>query len=184
MNLPKDLYSRIRLLREAGNVRRCHTLTIIGDYTVGKHSHDALSILLVLHPNPSLQLIRHVAWHDSAERWIGDWPSPVKRAFPTLWPRDAEEALLTQLGVPTNGELTQEEHEWATAVDLLEFLFWCEEQAELGNRVVGNARAQCVRALCRRRDEGLLPSECRDILPVALTREWERSKSPDMGDAG
>ena len=41
---------RIKATREAGNVRRFHVVPHVGEYTVGKHSYDAVSMLFVLHP--------------------------------------------------------------------------------------------------------------------------------------
>lgn len=67
-------------LRASGHVRRWHTIRTITQQTVAEHSGQALTLLLQLHPDPSFNLIRALLWHDSAERVVGDVPSPALRA--------------------------------------------------------------------------------------------------------
>lgn len=127
-------HTRILTAREAGYVRRCHTIPIIGEYTVGKHCYDALSILLILHPEPSLNLIKAVLWHDVAERWTGDTPAPAKWSNPDLnfHLREMENRILRLRGFKF--ELTAEEECWLRGVDMLEFLMFAYEQIQMGNK--------------------------------------------------
>lgn len=129
----------IRLLatREGGQVRRCHVLPHISSYTVGLHTYGAVSLLLLLHPSPSLALIKAVQWHDVAERWMGDMPSPVKSRHPELGQlyERIERQCLKSLGLAQ--DLTADERAWLRAVDLLELYLWCREEERAGN---GNVR--------------------------------------------
>lgn len=126
---------RVLAAREGGNVLRCHTVPHHGQYSVGKHSYDALSLLLLLHPNPSMNLVKATLWHDCAERFVGDMPAPAKWLNQRLGEeyelaeREAQKA--SGLELP---ELTEDEQNWLTAVDRVELLLWAEEQAALGNR--------------------------------------------------
>lgn len=164
---------RIRALREAGNVRRAHTIPYHGEYTNGKHSYDALSILLVCHPNPSVNLIKAVLWHDTAERWLGDLPHPAKRAFPLLGDAytAAEESILAQMGVPS---LTKEESRWLRAVDTIEFWCWCKDQEAIGNQHVLNA----LRSVSRQLAQIKLPGSLGEVLSRL---GWQRSEELTTG---
>lgn len=174
---------RIRALREAGNVRRAHIIPHLGEYTVGKHSYDALTLLLVLHPDPSLDLVKAVLWHDAGERYLGDMPASAKVVSPHL--KTAYElAELTQLermGVPALNELTLGERNWLRAVDMLELWLWCLDQKALGNRNVVRCYENITRMLSEAADvtrknpstvpEGALPGPCFEFF---YSYEWGR----------
>jgi len=66
----------------AGFVRRWHTnpdLAHTNDRVDG-HSARVARIILALHPNPSIGLIRAALIHDDGESVVGDIPSPTKDA--------------------------------------------------------------------------------------------------------
>lgn len=154
-----------RLLREAGNVERCHVIPHLGSYTVGKHSYDALSLLLVLypHPGPSQVLIKAMLWHDVPERWTGDLPAPVKWASGELAKslQGIENRCYKAACIPMN-ELDPAERQWLDAVDKIELLLWAKEQLFLGN---GNA-ATVIGCLARyfQDNEARMPKECVEFL--------------------
>lgn len=126
-------------LREAGNVKRCHTLPIQGEYTVATHSYHAVNLLLVLHPLPSIELIKAVLWHDVAERWLGDTPAPAKWLDEKLKNiiESHEHEMLCKLGLSTL--LSPNDEVWLKNIDGLEFLMFCEDQRAMGNRHTVNA---------------------------------------------
>ena len=128
---------RVKATREAGNVRRFHVVPHVGEYTVGKHSYDAVSMLLVLHPSPSVHLIKALLWHDGAERWVGDMPRPAPQYHESLFEAydQANMAALQTWGMYEGFEsLTDEDFHWLNAIDLLESWVWCQEQIAFGNR--------------------------------------------------
>lgn len=167
------MIDRIRAFREAGNVRRSHTIPYHGEYTNGKHCYDALSLLLVAHPDPSTNLIKAVLWHDTAERWLGDLPHPAKKAFPMLGEEYAiaEEAILGQLGIPS---ITNEELVWLKAVDALEFWLWAKDQEAIGNSHVTNALWSIERQLSNME----LPGALREIYD---RMSWDRGRELTTG---
>ncbi len=130
---------QIRALRESGHVLRCHTLPHHGEYSVAAHCWQACMLLLSLNPEPSKDLIQAVLFHDSAERYYGDVPTPVKEADGklALMFGIAEDKALEALGV--RFDLDAYEHLWLTCVDKLELYLWCEDQAALGNKHTANA---------------------------------------------
>lgn len=130
---------KISNYRLAGNVRRVHTLRTQATYTVGQHSYDALSLLLLTYPGePSMNLVRAVLWHDASEAVLGDMPAPAKWAFPKLAQAYKEaEKMVEQEKFPELHtallSLTETERQWLSAVDALELLFWSMEEEASGN---------------------------------------------------
>lgn len=124
---------QVKAVREAGYVERCHGMRKIGHYSVAEHTYGVVSLLLLLHPGPSLRLIRAAQWHDSAERWTGDIPSPAKWAHAGLAQGDSELELdvLNHIGIKEH--LDEEEECWLRACDMLEFWLWMQEQLHMGN---------------------------------------------------
>lgn len=126
---------RVRLLREGGHVQRCHNLPHHGEYSVAAHSWHVAILLMVLHPNPSKELLLAALTHDVAERWTGDVPAPAKWASPKL--KDHLDALEggIEIALGIASQLTTEEQRWLKACDLLELELWCMDQIALGNKV-------------------------------------------------
>lgn len=129
-------------VREGGHVQRCHVLPKVGDYSVGKHSYDALSLLLVLHPDPTRRLICSVLWHDVPERWTGDIPAPVKWGDASIAQGLKRVEQFVYAGLPCRPclGLTDNEQDWLDAVDKLELFLWCREQEAFGNTMVSKMK--------------------------------------------
>lgn len=129
----RPLLTRIAATREAGTVRRCHIVPHHGQYNIAQHSYGAVSLLLLLHPHPSMNLVKAVLWHDCAERFVGDMPAPAKWLSQALGEEyekaEREAQVASGLVLP---ELTEEEQNWLT--DRVELLLWAEEQSALGSR--------------------------------------------------
>lgn len=125
---------RIRFLREAAAVTRCHTFGAPDlAQTVGLHAHNALNLLLVLHPEPSLNLIKAVQWHDAPERFTGDIAAPAKWASEKLVDaiQEIEDRVHAYFG--TQVEMTADEALWLLTVDRLDLLLMAQERLVLGD---------------------------------------------------
>ena len=124
----------IQTLRRCSNVRRCHTFPHHGEYTVGKHSYDAVMLLLTLNPHASAELIKAVLMHDLGEFWVGDMPCTAhwKNKELGVAYRAAERAALDEARIKIP-DLNLSEQAWLAAVDKLELLYWTMEQIDLGN---------------------------------------------------
>lgn len=137
----------VRLVN-AGNVKRCHTHRIHGEYSVASHCYQMLNLLFQLYPGiPSTKLIKAITYHDSHEYITGDVPAPIKWGSPELRAAldgiakvfDEEHGLVV--------ELTEVETEWLHALDMLEFAIWCSNQALMGNQTfddIGNYAMQML----------------------------------------
>ena len=126
-------------LRASGYVKRWHTIQHVGAaQTIAEHSAQALSLLLILHPDPSPALVKALLWHDSAEREVGDTPAPVLRAnpeFAAMYKRLEDEFFTAHPTVAIAMlELSEEDQYWLKAIDRLELVLWCADQIYMGNR--------------------------------------------------
>lgn len=135
-----ETLSRVLFFREGGHVERAHTIPKVGSYPVGLHSFNMANLLLLLHPGPSLDLIRAALWHDLHERATGDVPSPTKRFCPEL--ATVESAAQAEFG--TGVQLDPSDRMWLRAVDVLELYLWVQDQLAFGNRHVENVEASVV----------------------------------------
>lgn len=162
---------KILAFREAGQVRRAHTVTYLGEYNIAMHCYNALSLLLVLYPNnsdrfPSLNLIRAVLWHDTPERWTGDVPSPAKWMSPQLKDilSDVEVGIFKAIGIKEYfTALTQEEQGWLLGVDLLELFLWTEDQYQLGNSPIINMQKKIQIKFAELETNNQIPKEIGDF---------------------
>lgn len=137
---PAARFFEIESLRASGHTRRWHTFPHLGDsQTVAEHSGQAVSLLLLLHPSPSVSLIKALMWHDTAERIAGDVPAPIRRMNPDF----AEHYELVEAKIHDEhhpsvaramASLTIEELTWLKAIDVLELVMHCHDMWMLGNR--------------------------------------------------
>lgn len=161
---PEDLARAVRSAREAAHVERCHTKPHHGSYSTGAHSYGMLAMALILHPAPSLALLREIAFHDAGERWVGDIPWMAKQAHPELRKayEAAEEAELERHNIP-GGVLSLEDREWLAALDLLEFYMWALDQLAFGFSIWEADVRRCEKVLRGMIEAGRLPAPLRDL---------------------
>lgn len=167
---------QILALREAGYVQRCHTMPYHGPYNVAMHCYGAVCLLMVLHPGqPSIHLIRTVLFHDVAERWTGDMPSPMKKSSTVLEAamHDIEARIEDILALP-DCKITPAEAKWLKAVDCLELWLWTIEQEQLGNRLATGMKNKIESYMGKLRNE--FPQEALDFMD---NFEWKRLPEVD-----
>ncbi len=130
----KSELQRISLAIEGGRVERCHCFPTNSRPTVGLHTFGAVSMLLILCPDPTINMIKALQFHDMAERFLGDMPAPAKHRDPSLGDHYeiVEREILIEYGMsPT---LDKREKEWVNAMDLMEFLMFIKHELNLGNK--------------------------------------------------
>jgi 5'-deoxynucleotidase YfbR-like HD superfamily hydrolase len=147
-------------LRAAGRVTRFHTFPHHGRHTVAEHCYHMVTLLLGIHPRPSVGLVHYIMFHDAAEGTTGDVPNPAKRVFPTLAKAmyAVETAIHDALGV-MQGDLTAEEYDWIEALDIIELIMWCHDQANLGNKLAVILMNDCQERYQVLVDNGNMPAE-------------------------
>ena len=169
-----SLITKLKATREGGMVQRFHPIPHHGSYSVAEHTYGVLQLILIFHPNPTLNLVRAVQNHDVAERWIGDVPTPAKWLSPALRfaLKDAEDLVETAYDLKV--ALSDHEHRWLKAADLLELWLWGQEQVEMGNRRAIRLVSNIAEALLNGRDEELLPPPL-----LRLYREYDWTVLPE-----
>lgn len=136
---------QVKASRESGTVARFHALPNVPAYNVAEHSYGVVSLLLLLHPNPSLNLIRACQFHDLPERWLGDLPATAKWDNPELADayNKAEIDLFGRLGMLKMVELDEDELQWLRVLDTLELYLWCDELTNHGNVSLYPCKSAC-----------------------------------------
>lgn len=111
----------------SGSVERWHMNPAMAwaGQTNADHQGRCVLLLLALHPDPSVALIRAVATHDVGELGAGDLSYDLKRREPDLAARHAafETAEREALCGP-DPELSLEEARWLKLIDRLEAAAW------------------------------------------------------------
>lgn len=97
---------------------------------LGEHVWGVLTLILSLHPNPSMELVRATQFHDAAELWMGDIPYPATRNFAALKKAKDEAEFIINKGkfegsYHTLSEVDQAWLEWA---DRTEAVIWMLNQ--------------------------------------------------------
>lgn len=142
-------YREIEAIRSSGHVRRYHVVPIVGQQTVAEHSAQALSLLLLLHPDPQPDLIRAMLWHDVGERVVGDAPAPGRRRFSYYGHiYDETETTVNEAEHPTAARsianLSTSDQIWLRSIDVLEAIMFCSDQMMLGNTHAKVMRDRCL----------------------------------------
>lgn len=129
----KSELHRVLLAIEGGRVERCHCFPTNSRPTVGQHTFGAVSMLLILCPDPTINMIKALQFHDMGERFLGDLPSPAKKKCPELKEvyEKEEGSILIKYGMLPI--LDDREKSWVHAMDLMEFLMFIKHELNLGN---------------------------------------------------
>jgi hypothetical protein len=147
----------VQSTREAGQVVRYHAIPHSKQQNDAEHSWNALNLILLLHPNPSVELIKAVQWHDVAERWTGDMPSTAKDEPGVRdWMHKLEGEVYRRL-FPSSA-LLPEELRWLHGVDHVEAYLFCRE----------NSHEPHLAEICKREAIVIKRLWVESRLPVAL----------------
>lgn len=136
----------VRYLWRMSRTRRWHTYDGVTQ-NLADHSYGILLLILRLHPNPSIDLLRAAAYHDLSEGVSGDIPADFKWQNPevakTLRQANTDIEIKWKIRVP----LTIEDQLWLKVCDLLEALMFCDHQIKLGNSYFEEPRGRIKEAL-------------------------------------
>lgn len=169
-----SLITKLKATREGGMVQRFHPIPHHGSYNVAEHTYGVLQLILIFHPDPTMNLVRAVQNHDVAERWLGDIPTPAKWLSPTLRSAAQDVEALIETAYDLKVALTNDEHWWLKAADLLELWLWGQEQVEMGNRRAVRLVNNILEAMQDGRAEEFFPTPL-----LRLYREYEWTVLPE-----
>lgn len=122
-------------LRNAGYVRRYHTIQTIGHQTVAEHSfHVAMILLELTNGQASAELLKAALYHDLPEVFTGDIPATAKWASPPLVQslKLLEDVFDNDYNLVVN--LSEDDKKLLKFADMAELVMYSLDQLRLGNR--------------------------------------------------
>lgn len=133
-----ELYDRIKVLREASAVKRCHTIRTLYQRSVAEHSHGIVLTLLVLYEKygavPSSNLLAAACCHDLSEIETGDVPAPTKWKYPAIKAAVHEASREWEDKHGMRYTLTDSEARCLGWADAFDFGLYALEEITMGNR--------------------------------------------------
>ncbi|QDP65303.1 MAG: hypothetical protein Unbinned200contig1000_43 [Prokaryotic dsDNA virus sp.] len=172
---------KIKFMREAGAVRRCHTIPIVGEYNLAIHKFNMLSMLRVLWPEASLFLVWAIIEHDIPERLTGDIPAPAKwlNLIDSESLSDLEsDILIDTINYDHGSALNEIEKKWLHGLDILELALFCRDQIHIGNRNL-EVMLDRIHKYIKKNGEKFHP-KILDTYWESSNHDW--SFMPDLGD--
>jgi 5'-deoxynucleotidase YfbR-like HD superfamily hydrolase len=167
-------YERIVAARLGMNVRRFHTMQVLGSGdTVGHHSCGVALLIAILHPDPTARLLKAALMHDLSEYKIGDMPSQTKWSNPLVADHLASMEHAYDLQYQFNQKLDTDDQRWLRAVDLLDLMLYALEQVQLGNKTFHLVMERCIE---RVKGYEEFPYEATTIFHEAID-QWTKSSS-------
>lgn len=161
-------HERIQALMQSGETERLHAIPHHGSYNTGFHSWGVAMIITLLHPSPSANLLKLALLHDAAEKYIGDSPSSMKWMGPNgvatrRFYKETEHEVNKALNVYNIvGVVSDDEQMWLHGADMLEFLFWCRRQLNMGNQNVVHVCRNSFNAIEEGFHKGAIPEQIYD----------------------
>lgn len=123
------------LFRQAGGVKRFHTVPTIGTQTVAEHSFNVCMILVDLCGNKtSTELLKAALFHDLPEVETGDIPATAKWSHPMLKSEldTVEDRFVHKHCLQTTLDISEQlalKH-----ADMIELVQYCLDQLRMGNK--------------------------------------------------
>lgn len=118
----------LKTLWESGRVQRYHSHPQLARFaqTNADHQWGCVALLLSLHPDPSVELIRAVAEHDVDELFGGDIPFRFKSRNPDFTERHEKlcQQMAEDTGISPVELIWDEDIVWRELVDRLESFLW------------------------------------------------------------
>jgi HD containing hydrolase-like enzyme len=131
------------LMRDAGAVKRYHTVRTARIQTVAEHTFGVMQLIQQIYPDARKEVLLAAMHHDLPEYVTGDVPAPIKRQLPRLAIL-LEEAERGTAPLHQDFNLTAFEEAVVKWCDLMELVFWCLEEVQMGNTY---AMHPCIKGL-------------------------------------
>jgi 5'-deoxynucleotidase YfbR-like HD superfamily hydrolase len=166
-------YTWVLSARRGAGVRRFHTVPLVGDETVGKHSHGVGILCCALSDyQPSAALLKAALFHDLAEQETGDIPATTKWANPEIKTLLDEVEQRHNESMGLNVVLSEKEQLTLKWADMLDLLYFVVEQRELGNKAVRPIFGRGAAYLA-----ALTPHHVGGLILAGLLEKWDEIDS-------
>lgn len=133
--MPFNDIAWVEMTRQGGSIARYHTQPTIGVQNNAAHSFGVCNLVVWLcGGDPSVELLKAALFHDVAEQTTGDIPAPAKWLNPDLKKClvPIEKEFEDKYGLTVN--LSPNDCNVLKWADMLELLYYCRDQRNLGNR--------------------------------------------------
>lgn len=151
------LFETLKLIFKSSNVKRYHIHPVIGEQNIAHHSWRLVMLLYYIVGNPSGNLIKAALLHDVPEVVTGDTPYTAKKLSIDLKRAldQMEQAFLSNNDLEII--LFDNEKSILKMCDMLELIWFCREQIDLGNANFTSMfdRGMNIAKKLIREDEGL-----------------------------
>lgn len=136
-DLSVDPLNRLRILYNAGRVKRFHTNSTLAYHSISTHVYGTICLaveLCAIAGESPTDVILALLYHDAAESMTGDTPAPIKRDVPALKNALGAAEDVFDVKVGTGVELTEWEIQVVKMCDVLDGMMTCVYERQLGNR--------------------------------------------------
>lgn len=141
------LEQQIEFIYSGGEVKRYHTWPMLREDKVGTHSFRVAMLVFLLagqkEPGIRVPLLMAALCHDLAEQKYGDIPAPAKREMPDYGGAtfrttfgNMEEALLADVALDWQFQLTDEERRILKLADAADGALTCIRERAMGNKLI------------------------------------------------
>ncbi len=145
-------------LAGAGRVKRYHTWPMSEAFpqTVADHSWHVLRIYFSITPEPNIDAVASIVFHDCGELVAGDPPYPIKAQNPTLKAEHsaiearALQTMLLAAGVSPKRPISTGERDLVKVCDLIEMAEVGLHQVTMGNAHGRTVAVDCLRDVMNR----------------------------------
>lgn len=170
-----ETLDRIRSVREAGRVERCHLVPHLKEYNNAMHQWGVACLCRILWPEER-QLVDFAMFHDVPERWTGDIPGQFLSGKHALREslEHADTTIMEGIGLPCEHSMPLQDWLKLRAADKLELWLWTWEEEAMGNRMVLGIRKELDKMFDASDAEGNLPKEVVAVLSEQRALGWKR----------
>jgi 5'-deoxynucleotidase YfbR-like HD superfamily hydrolase len=157
----------------AARVKRWHTMSyLIHEDTVGHHSHGVAMIVLILHPDPSAQLLKAALVHDLGEKYTGDMSHWTKKERPDLAEtlEELENKVLQERYLDYHPAYEEDQH-WLKAADALHAWMVLRENVLCGNLGMAGVYERLSHQILDKVRAGDWPKEIDEALRSMMMRD-------------
>lgn len=139
-----NIIEQLKIIFNGGQVKRYHTRPTIHGQNNAEHQYIVTSIVCLLNPNVSAQVIRNALWHDIYEYETGDMPWAIKRRHPHIKQAimEIEEKSIKKYGLSVRQ--TPLEHAILKLAEYFECMLFCIEQRRMGNKEFEQSVIDCI----------------------------------------
>ena len=164
---------RIRHVRQAGRIARCHLWPKAEPYLNSQHSWGVCVLTRMLWPGEP-HLLDFALFHDIPEVSTGDIPSPsITRLGIEEQLEREDRRVMGALRLPDEHALSSEDWKKLRAADSLDLWLWCWDEEAMGNQAAAEMKRQMDASFDKKNADGTLPPEAWDFIQDFRAEGWK-----------